>query len=109
MPLVYSACPGAGVTWTKLSCVTKREVGAATGDTSVHFAIPDSGGWKKANRLLVCAAVKESTVLGILPMPNSGVIRSKTAMSIEQDSAPPSGNPPNTEADPSGLNWAWCS
>ncbi len=30
-------------------------------------------------------------------------------MSIEQDSDPPAGNPPNTDVDPSGDNWSWCS
>jgi len=108
MPIANS-CGGAGVTWTKLTCYTKKEVGALTGATKVHFLVPDTGGWKRPNRLIVCAAVQSSGVFGIVPMPDGGVVRSKTAMSIEQDSAAPAGNPPNTDPDPSGHNWSWCA
>jgi len=106
---VANDCGSAGVTWTKLECYTEDEVGALTGDTMVHIAVPDTGGWKKPNKLIVCAAVRSAGVFGLVPMPNDGVIMSKTAMSIEQDSAPPSGSPPNTDADPSGNSWSWCS
>jgi len=104
-----TTCGAAGITWTKLACFTKDQIGAVTGDTHVHFLIPDSGGWKKPNKLLVCATVQSDGALGILPMPNGGVITSKTAMSIEQDSAPPAGSPPNSETDFTGKNWSWCS
>ena len=106
---VASSCGAAGVTWAKLSCVTKKEVGTLTGTPQVHFTLPDAGGWKKANTIIVCAAVASTGVFGILPMPDGGVIKSKTAMSIEQDSTPPVGSPPNTDTDPSGSNWSWCS
>jgi hypothetical protein len=106
---ISNSCGGAGVTWTKLDCYTRKEVGALTGDTKVHILAPDSGGWKKPNRLLVCAAVKSEGAFGMLPMPGDGVITSKTVMSIEQDSAPPSGSPTNSDPDPSGDGWAWCS
>ncbi|MFL6108291.1 MAG: TadE family protein [Marmoricola sp.] len=109
MPLSVSTCPGAGVTWTKLTCYAKDQIGAVTGDTRVHILIPDTGGWKKPNKLVICAAVKSEGAFGILPMPDGGVIMSKTAMSIEQDNAPPAGNPPNADADPSGQSWSWCS
>jgi len=108
MPIANS-CGAAGVTWTKLSCYTTDQVGALTGPVKVHFAVPDAGGWKKPNKLLVCAAIRSQGALGMLPMPNGGVIRSKTAMSIEQDSAPPAGSPANGDVDPSGANWAWCT
>ncbi len=107
MPLTDS-CGTAGITWTKLGCYTEEQVGAVTGDTQVHFKLPDSSGWKKQNRLVVCAAVQSDGGIGLFPMPRGGVITSVTQMSIEQDSAPPSGNPPNTDSDPSGDNWSWC-
>jgi hypothetical protein len=107
MPFANS-CGAAGFTWTKLECYTDQEVGSVLGPPKVHFAVPDSGGWKKRNRLIVCAAVKPQNAFGILPMPNGGVVRSRTAMSIEQDAVAP-GNPPNGDADPSGANWAWCT
>jgi len=108
MPIANS-CGTAGVTWTKLECYTDAQVGALTGPTSVHISVPDTNGWKKPNQLIVCVAVKSQGAFGILPLPNGGVIRSKTAMSIEQDTAPPAGSPPNADADPSGANWAWCA
>jgi hypothetical protein len=108
MPIA-NTCGGSGVTWAKLDCYTKKQVGALTGTTMIHLAVPDTGGWKKPNKLVVCAATKSQGAFGLLPMPNGGVIMSKTAMSIEQDSAPPAGNPTNADADPSGDNWGWCS
>lgn len=105
MPIANS-CGGAGVTWAKLTCYTKDQVGALTGRTKVHFVVP--GTWKKPEKLVVCATVESDGGIGLLPMPNGGVITTRTAMSIEQDSAPPAGNPPNTDADPTGHNWTWC-
>ena len=108
MPIANS-CGGAGVTWAKLECYTTSQVGAVTGAAKVHILIPDTNGWKKPNRLVLCAAVKSQGAFGMLPLPNGGVIRSETVMSIEQDSAPPTGNPPNADVDPSGANWSWCA
>lgn len=106
MPL-SNDCGTAGITWTKLSCYVKNQIGAVTGNAKVHIVLPN-GTWKKPNELLICAAVKSDGAFGILPMPAGGVITSKTAMSIEQDGSPPSGSPANADPDPSGDNWAWC-
>jgi hypothetical protein len=108
MPIA-NACGAAGVTWAKLECYTDKQIGALTGKTMVHLEVPDASKWKKPNRLVVCAATKSEGAFGLLPMPDGGVIKSQTAMSIEQDSAPPAGNPPNADVDPSGDTWSWCS
>jgi len=108
MPIANS-CGTAGVTWTKLECYTTSQIGALTGTPKVHILIPDTNGWKKPNRLVICAAVKSQGAFGLIPMPNGGVIKSVTVMSIEQDSAAPAGNPPNADADPSGSSWSWCT
>ncbi|RNL80466.1 pilus assembly protein [Nocardioides marmorisolisilvae] len=107
----YGSCGSAGVTWAKLKCFTKAQVGGITGSTYVHLVVPDTGGWKKGNRLIVCAAVKSDGLVGILPMPNGGVIRGIGELSIEQDSAPPTDvlATANSDSDPSGLGWSWCA
>jgi hypothetical protein len=106
MPIADDECGGPGMAWDKLRCYTAAQVGAVTGDTQVHLVVPN--GWQKPDPLIVCAAVHSDGGIGLLPMPDDGVITSVARMSIEQDAAPPSGSPANTDPDPTGRGWAWC-
>ncbi len=100
----FPACTGAANDWAKLKCNTKSQIDAVTGDTYVKVSAPD--GWAKGKRLVVCARVDSEGGMGLLPMPNDGVIRSKTQMSIEVDGAP-SGSA-SADTAPTGQDWSWC-
>ena len=82
----FPAC-GAETTDTgRLRCQAKQQINAVTGTAYVKVVTPTT--WAKNNPLIVCALVKSNGVIGLLPMPNHGWIRSTTQMSIEQDAAP---------------------
>jgi hypothetical protein len=93
----------------KLRCVTKQQIDALTGDPQVKVMAPSAGGWAKGNRLVVCAAFQSDGAVGLLPMPNSGFIKTKTEMSIEKTASTlPTGFPTTADTDPTGQNWSWC-
>ena len=90
---------------TELACKTKKQIGAITGDTYVRITTPQ--GWTKAEPLVVCAMVRSST-LGLVPLPDNRLIKSRTEMSIEvTDTAPDSLT--YSDTPPSGVSWSWCS
>ena len=100
----FPACNGASTDWDKLKCNTKEQVDAVTGPTYVNVSAPD--GWAKGKRLVVCAMVASDGGIGLLPMPDNGLIKTKTQMSIEVDGAP-SGSA-SFDAAPAGASWSWC-
>ena len=90
---------------TRLACKTKEQIGAITGDTYVRIATPD--GWTKAKPLVVCAMVKSSAI-GLVPLPDDRLIRSRTEMSIEVTDTVPN-TVTYSDAPPPGGSWSWCS
>ena len=100
----FPACGSATNDYDKLKCNTKNMIDAVAGDTYVKVSAPD--GWAKGKRLIVCSIVVTDGAIGFLPMPNGGVIQSKTQMSIEVDGAP-SGTA-SADTAPTGSNWSWC-
>ncbi len=97
----FHACGGKTLDLDKLRCQTQEQIGAVTGDTpyvKVNFASP----WTKGQPLTVCTLVKTSRI-GILPMPNDGWISSKTQLSIEQATTPPTGAAGADRALPAGA------
>jgi Flp pilus assembly protein TadG len=88
----------------QLACKTKKQIGAVSGSSYVKIYAPS--GWSKAQPLVVCAMVK-STFIGLVPLPNDGLIKSRTEMSIEvTDTAPDSLT--YTDTPPTGASWSWC-
>ena len=100
----FPACPGAGTDWQKLQCATKAQIDPITGPVYVKVSAPD--GWEKGKPLVVCAMVKSSGAIGLLPMPAGGLITSKTQMSIEVEGAPT--GVPVQDNPPAGASWSWC-
>lgn len=86
----------------ELRCGAKAQVDAITGPIAVRVKAAE---WKRGEPLVVCAEV-QSEVVGLLPMPDDGLIRSKTQMSIEVDDTPP----PGTDSQDPALSgdWSWC-
>jgi hypothetical protein len=88
----------------QLACKTKKQIGAVSGGAYVKIYTPS--GWTKGQPLVVCAMVK-STAVGLVPLPNDGLIKSRTEMSIEVTDTAPNAL---TYADtpPAGAGWGWC-
>jgi hypothetical protein len=103
----FPSCGSATTDLDRLKCNTKAEIGAITGPAYVKVVTPD--GWTKAKPLTVCALVRSDGGIGLLPMPNGGWISSKTAMSIEQATAPLPTGSASADALPAGVSWSWCS
>jgi Flp pilus assembly protein TadG len=100
-----SACGGATDDLAKLNCTTEDLIDAITGPVAVKVHAP--GGWDKAKPLVVCAMVQSDGAIGLLPMPNDGLITSKTQMSIEV--ATPAPTALVAEDSPlAGADWSWC-
>lgn len=102
----FPACGGSSTDVARLICNTKAQVGAITGPTYVKVMAPQ--GWVKGKPLIVCGMVHTEGALGLVPMPNGGLIMSKTQMSIEVDDTAPSGTLPTAETPPAGADWSWC-
>lgn len=104
-----SPAPPATTDMDKLLCTTKVQISAVTGPAYVKVVYPTP--WAKSQPLKICAMVKSNGGVGLVPMPNQGWLKTKTEMSIEQDSTPlPTGA---TRADTlpagSGQDWSWCT
>ncbi|WP_162529867.1 TadE family protein [Nocardioides caldifontis] len=105
---------GAGCTSSnKMEClkqIVKSETRAVAGQTAVKVLVPE--GWSRRKPLIVCAAIKETGVTNLTPLPNDGVIVAETRMSIEVDTPPqPALTPGTSVEDPfpgATGSWAWC-
>lgn len=105
-PTSFSGCT-TGTYADQIRCYTKTQVNPVTGSVAVMVMAPDTGGWKKTNRLVVCTEVQSAGRVGIIPVPNAGVTRAETSMAIEQDAAVVSGFPSSDTA--LDGSWSWCS
>ena len=79
-----SSCPTAPSDMAKLACIAKDQIGSVAGPSYVKIIVPSTG-WKRTEPLTVCAMVAFHGVTGFVPLPNDGLIESKTTMSIEVD------------------------
>ena len=86
---VDAPCTATSTDMEKLRCTTKLQIGGNAADTYVKIVKPAV--WAKAQPLVVCAVMKSTGSFGMLPLPNSGYVRSSTQMSIEQAPTPASG------------------
>jgi Flp pilus assembly pilin Flp len=103
-----TAC-STGTSPQKLQCVTKEQIDAITGDAYVKVKAPN--GWVKGKALVVCAMVDSEGAVGLLPMPDNGIIATKTQMSIEKTSTTTFAETADTlPGGPqwTGVDWAWC-
>lgn len=102
----FATCGTATAELDKLRCTLKSNVGALTGTTYGKIYAPS--GWAKGSPLVVCTIVDSGAkALGIVPMPGSGLIRTKTQMSIEVASPAPAVLT-SADAAPAGADWTWC-
>lgn len=102
-----SPCTGTSTTADLIKCYTRAQITPVTGTIAVRIATPS--GWTKGNPLVVCAAVKSSGAVGLMPTPNGGFVTARTQMSIEQDTPAATGTFPASDTDPTGQSWSWCT
>ena len=106
---MQTAFPGCGA-FTGMAAVAcgAKSMSVTSGGTAsarVFPAVAATGAsttaWTKGDLVVVCVAVRAASFTRFVPLPNSGVIQSKTVMSIENGSAP---TPVNFtgDTDPSG-------
>jgi Flp pilus assembly protein TadG len=95
-----SGCSSASTELRKLACITTAQVAATSGDVWAKVVVPN--GWVRGKPLIVCTMIKESGVTGITPLPNDKIIRASAQLSIEVDTAIPSGA---TLAGPDNATW----
>ena len=107
MSVVGKTSAGCSTTlgWSAISCTVEKMVDRAPADTYVKISAPN--GWARGNLLEVCVMVRSRGTFGMLPMPNGGFVRASLRMSIEEDTAKPTGTGA-AEAVPTGQSWAWC-
>jgi hypothetical protein len=104
----YASGCASGTNSQRLRCSTGKEIGAVTGTTYVKVAATTDP-WKQGSGLLVCALVHSSGVIGIVPMPDNGWIRSKTQMTIEQQTQATSWADSADDLSGTGQSWSWCT
>ncbi|HET7690263.1 MAG TPA: TadE/TadG family type IV pilus assembly protein [Nocardioidaceae bacterium] len=98
----------------KLRCDVRANVGPMSGAAYVKVTT-GADGWVKGKPLVICAMIKSDGVTGLAPLPGSGVISSRTEMSIEVDTVKPSGatgtgvqSSQDTLPSGFGKDWSWC-
>jgi Flp pilus assembly protein TadG len=99
-------CP-LGSVGARIACTAKVGADSTMGGAAVVHVVAPAGGWAQGRQLLLCMQSKEQGT-GFVPLPGSGVLKTKTYMSIEV------GTPvvdPTYTADPapSGSDWGWCT
>ena len=93
---------------SRIVCSTKKEIGAVTGPAYVKV-VASASPWKQGNGLLVCALVHSNGVFGLLPIPAGGWIRSKTQMTIEQETKSAQLTDSADSLSGTGQDWSWCT
>ena len=91
----------------KLRCAAKTNIGALTGTAYVKIYTPTS--WTKGQPLTVCTMIPSgASNFGIFPLPNGGLIKSKTQMSIEVATPVVAVLSSADGSLPAGTDWTWC-
>lgn len=99
-----TGCSGTGM--AAVNCGTRSQMSTATGVAYAMAWAPS--GWVQGQQMVVCGMVKASSFTGFVPLPAGGLIRSKTTMSIESVSQPPS-DTNVADTPPAGGDWSWCT
>lgn len=101
----YSSGCTSGAAKDKIVCTVKAATDLTIGSAAVKVVAPD--GWVQGKQLIVCVQSKETSLTGYVPFPATGIIKTKTLMSIEEAGTVID---PNIEENaPNGGNWTWCN
>lgn len=90
-----------------LRCTAHDLIAADAASSWVMVTLPD--GWERGDPLLVCAMVSSRGGIGLVPLPDNGLITAKTQMSIEFDAATSPTGYPLSDTPPADAGWGWCA
>jgi hypothetical protein len=100
----FASVPGcAGTPLTQVACSAAEGASGATGSPRAHAAVPAT--WTRGQPLPVCVELEDRARIGLVPMPNDGVVRVRVEFPIENDSVAV------TETSASygdAGTWEWC-
>jgi Flp pilus assembly protein TadG len=101
-----SGCAGTGM--AAVACGTRSQI-VTPGRVAYAMVWAPSGTWVQGGQVVVCGMVKATSFAGFVPLPASGLIESKTTMSIESITpAPTDFN--YSDSLPTGWgDWSWCT
>ena len=99
-----TGCTGTGM--AAMACGTRSQIGTAG---MVPYAMVWApSGWVRGQEVVVCGMVKATSLTGFVPLPASGIIKSKTTMSIENITPMPT-DMSYADTPPTGGDWSWCT
>ena len=116
--LKYGSCTGPSV-GAKIACSARLASDITMGTPLVYIpalpvapvTTPVTPNWAQGAQLLVCMQSKEVGTQ-FVPFPADGILKTKTYMSIEVDTAPVDIDPTYSSDDAAvaaiGSNWSWC-
>jgi hypothetical protein len=92
----------------RLICQVINNTDSATATRYIDVELPN--GWVVGGALVVCERLDVSGLTGFVPFPDSGQIRDKAVLTIEQADPDAAMTPPQVWADPlpAGDDWGWC-
>ena len=106
-------CTASPYTATSMKCaVTKATDLTLATNVAVKITPVDSAGaetptWSQGSQLKVCVQAKEQSLTGYVPFPAGGIMKTKTLMSIEEATTPPTVTQ-IADTAPAGSDWSWC-
>jgi len=101
---MYGASCQTGTVGAKIACSAKAASDITMGTVKVYIPAITSASGTQGKQLLVCMKSQEQGT-GFVPLPNSGMIKTKTYMSIE---VAPGLIVDQYQDDPTS-DWTWCS
>jgi Flp pilus assembly protein TadG len=105
-PNTGAAC-GITTSMADVACGTRSRIVTA-GGMAYARVFTRSGGWARADELVVCGMVHATSFTGFVPLPAGGLIKSRTSMSIE--SVPTTlPSPTSYTLDLPDGDWTWCT
>ena len=100
----YEVTPSTDI--QKLICSTKESGKGLTGETYVKVLLPH--GWVRGQSLVVCTMIKADRITSMIPLPDGGVVKSRSEMAIEMVT-PGQTETAGQEKPPTGTDWLWCT
>jgi len=98
----------------KLSCAVESSMGQISGSTRVRVSVatgpssPTGGTWAAGAVLRVCAMTQHSSLLPMVPLPNSGISVTRVDMPIERATAGANHGQVYEPGAFPGATWAFC-
>jgi len=101
----FSGCSGSGM--GQVACGARKAM-VTSGGTAYAKVFSTGDLWSRGGEVVVCGMVDAKSFTGFVPLPASGVIRSRASMSIENVNPYPT-DTAYEDSPPPGGDWSWCT